>query len=107
MRTMEHIFRVVACLVAGAVLAALAYVSLSTANASPGWYYGIGLWLAAVTAFRVCVPTAGVPVTRIVAAYRKHRHDDKHRLCAIPAAVLRVSAVRRSPRATHCSARLT
>jgi cytochrome b len=78
MQTMENIFRVVACLVAGAVLASLAYVSLSTANASPGWYYGIGLSLAAVTAFRVCVPTAGVPVARIVAAHRKRRHDDNH-----------------------------
>jgi hypothetical protein len=78
MQTMENIFRIAACLTAGTVLASLAYVSLSTANASPGWYYGIGLCLAAITAFRVCVPTAGVPVARIVAGHRKRRHDDKH-----------------------------
>lgn len=75
---MERIFQVVACLFAGAVLASLAYVSLSTAGASSSWYYGVGLWLVSVTTFRICFPTAGVPVDRIVAAMRKNDDNDKH-----------------------------
>lgn len=77
MQTMEHIFRVAACLLAGAVLASLAYLSLSTAGASPDWYYGVGLWLAGLTIFRVCFPTAGIPVARIAAAMRKDDDKDK------------------------------
>jgi cytochrome b len=77
MQTMERIFQVIACLCAGAVLASLACVSLSTAGASSSWYYGVGLWLVDITAFRICFPTTGVPVARIAAAMRKDDDKDK------------------------------
>jgi hypothetical protein len=76
MQTMRRITDIVACLLAFGILTLFADIALTLADASIGWYYGVGLCLTALTVFQILSPTGGVPVGRIAA--RRKRPGDQH-----------------------------
>jgi len=78
MRTMERIIQMVASLVAGSLLALTAGVALARAGAAPGWYYGVGLCLTALTVFRILAPTGGVHVDRFKHVHGRRGKDETH-----------------------------
>lgn len=75
MRLVERMMQIVGWILGVSVLAFAAGICLGTLNAGVGWYYGIGLVLAGVGAFRVLVPTGGISPKAFGPTLRRHKGD--------------------------------
>lgn len=75
MRIVERIAQIAGWIVGVSVLAVAAGICLGTLNAGVGWYYGVGLVLAGVGAFRVLVPTGGLSRKAFGPSLRRHKDD--------------------------------
>ncbi len=75
MAAVERIAQVVAWILGMSVLGFAAGICLGTLHAGVGWYYGVGLALAGIGAFRVLEPTGGISPKALGSAWRRHKGD--------------------------------
>jgi hypothetical protein len=75
---MDRLARIAASLVGVSILAFAAGFFLARVNATPGWYYGVGLCLVALGVLRMFAPTTGIaPLGFSLIKRQRHKDGDR------------------------------
>jgi hypothetical protein len=75
---MDRVARVAASLIGVSVLAFAAGVFLARVNATPGWYYAVGLFLVGLGVLRMIAPTPGISVRGLGSNTGLRRKEGRH-----------------------------